>query len=218
MLYRTAAPEALGDAEDLDANPGSGAVAVAEMLDDGIGRAAGADGPVLIVGDSGSGPALLARFIHEESRRFAAPMATVCCTGLPDTLLESELFGHVRGSFPGAYRDKPGLLEMAASGTLFVDDVFQMSARLQTLLLRFMQTGEIQRVGDETTNGRVDVRIIASAGVLWESQMASGTFRKDLYERFNTVSLASRRHLEIGHGSARKQVMTRFAQPSRPSD
>jgi transcriptional regulator with GAF, ATPase, and Fis domain len=115
-----------------------GQSAIGSALAADIERAARTDAHVFIVGEGDAGPNVVARLIHRRSRRSAAPMLILGCAGLPDTLLESELFGHLRGSFPGAYRDKPGLLEMATTGTLFLDDVAEMSARLQAALLRFI--------------------------------------------------------------------------------
>ena len=109
--------------------------------------AARSDAKVLITGETGVGKEVVARLINQRSARAAAPLVTLNCAGLPDSLLESELFGHVRGSFTGAYRDKPGLLEMAPNGTVFLDEVGEMSTRMQVVLLRFLETGEIQRVG-----------------------------------------------------------------------
>jgi anaerobic nitric oxide reductase transcription regulator len=114
-------------------------------------RAARSGAKILITGETGVGKEVVARFVHRRSTRAAAPLVTVNCAGLPDTLLESELFGHVRGSFTGAYRDKPGLLEMAPNGTVFLDEVGEMSPRMQVVLLRFLESGEIQRVGLATS-------------------------------------------------------------------
>jgi len=105
-------------------------------------------------------------------------------------LLESELFGHVRGSFTGAYRDKPGLAQMADNGTLFLDELGEMSLRMQALLLRFVETGEIQRVGSERIEGRVNVRIIAATNRNLQERIASKDFREDLYYRLNVIRLA----------------------------
>src|SRR5437870_7948734 len=104
------------------------------------------DAKVLITGESGVGKEIAARLIHQRSRRAHLPVVTINCAGIPDSLLESELFGHVRGSFTNAYRDRLGLLEMADGGTIFMDEVGEMSLRMQALLLRFLETGEIQRV------------------------------------------------------------------------
>jgi transcriptional regulator with PAS, ATPase and Fis domain len=112
---------------------------------------------------------------------------TINCAGVPDTLLESELFGHERGSFTGAYRDKPGLLEAADRGTVFLDEVGEMSLRMQGLLLRFLETGELQRVGAPRGDRRVDVRVIAATNRNLMERMAEGSFREDLYYRLNVI-------------------------------
>src|ERR1700719_2748625 len=102
---------------------------------------------VLITGESGVGKEVVARLIHQGGQRAKSPLVTINCAGVPDTLLESELFGHMRGSFTDAYRDRLGLLEMADGGTIFLDEVAEMSLWMQALLLRFLESGEIQRVG-----------------------------------------------------------------------
>src|SRR4029079_17178087 len=114
---------------------------------------------VLITGESGVGKEVVARSIAAASLRPGAPFIPVNCAGIPETLLESELFGHVKGSFTGAYRDKPGKLEMAANGTIFLDEIGEMTLRMQGLLLRFLETGEIQKVGAERVSTAVNVRI-----------------------------------------------------------
>src|SRR6185437_10611092 len=120
------------------------------------------DAKVMITGETGVGKEVVSRLIHHQSTRQSAGLVTLNCAGLPDSLLESELFGHVRGSFTGAYRDKPGLASMAHTGTLFLDELGEMSLRMQALLLRFLETGEIQRVGSDRIEGRLDVRVIAA--------------------------------------------------------
>jgi len=109
--------------------------------------AARSDAKVLLTGDSGVGKEVVARLVHAESGRRSTAFVAMNCAGVPDSLLESELFGHARGSFTGAYKSRTGLLEQADRGTIFMDEVGEMSARMQTLLLRFFETGEIQRVG-----------------------------------------------------------------------
>jgi transcriptional regulator with PAS, ATPase and Fis domain len=152
--------------------------------------AARSDAKVLITGETGVGKEVVARLIHHRSRRASAQLVTINCAGLPDSLLESELFGHVRGSFTGAYRDKPGLLEMAPNGTLFLDEVGEMTLRMQTVLLRFLETGEIQRVGDSRAHSRVNVRIITATNRNLQTQIAEGAFREDLYYRLNVIRLS----------------------------
>src|SRR6185436_15802177 len=112
-----------------------------------IARVAKSDAKVLITGESGVGKELVAEALHSESGRANGPFVAVNCAGLPETLLESELFGYVKGSFTGAFRDKPGKLEVAHGGTVFLDEIGEMTLRMQGLLLRFLETGEMQKVG-----------------------------------------------------------------------
>jgi transcriptional regulator with GAF, ATPase, and Fis domain len=149
--------------------------------------AARSNAKVLVTGETGVGKEVVARLIHHRSGRALAPIVTLNCAGLPDSLLESELFGHVRGSFTGAYRDKPGLLEMAPNGTVFLDEVGEMSMRMQAVLLRFLETGEIQRLGADKAHTRVDVRLITATNRDLQTQIAAGVFREDLYFRLNVV-------------------------------
>src|SRR5919198_1688129 len=125
-------------------------------------RAAIGESKVLITGESGVGKDLIARTVHMNSPRANGPFVAVNCAGLTETLLESELFGHVKGSFTGAYRDKPGKLQMAHRGTLFLDEVGEMSLRMQALLLRFLETGEIQSVGSDESSTVANVRVVAA--------------------------------------------------------
>jgi transcriptional regulator with PAS, ATPase and Fis domain len=151
--------------------------------------AARSDAKILITGESGVGKEVLARLIHRQSNRARAQLVTINCAGLPDSLLESELFGHVRGSFTGAYRDKPGLLETANGGTIFMDEVGEMSLRMQALLLRFLESGEIQRVGAERAQARVNVRVIAATNRNLTDRIVTKEFREDLYYRINVIHL-----------------------------
>lgn len=151
--------------------------------------AARSDAKVLITGETGVGKEVIARLIHHRSPRASARMVTLNCAGLPDSLLESELFGHVKGSFTGAYRDKPGLLETAPDGTVFLDEVGEMSMRMQVVLLRFLETGEIQRIGADRAHTRVNVRLITATNRNLEAEIASGAFREDLYFRLNVIRL-----------------------------
>jgi len=150
-----------------------------------IDCAARSDAKVLITGETGVGKEVVAHLIHHRSVRESAQLVAINCAGLPDSLLESELFGHERGSFTGAHRDKPGLLEMAANGTLFLDEVGEMSARMQTMLLRFLETGEIHRIGATRSHVRVNVRLITATNRDLQNHIASGAFREDLYFRLN---------------------------------
>jgi transcriptional regulator with GAF, ATPase, and Fis domain len=158
-------------------------------IESDVDCAARSDAKVLITGETGVGKEVVARLIHQRSARTAAPLVTLNCAGLPDSLLESELFGHTRGSFTGAYRDKPGLLEMGQSGTVFLDEVGEMSARMQVVLLRFLETGEIQRVGSDRMHTRVNVRLITATNRDLPSQILSGAFREDLYFRLNVIRI-----------------------------
>jgi len=152
-------------------------------------RAAESDAKVLITGESGVGKELFAREIHQRSRRAGAPLVTVNCAGLTESLLESELFGHDRGSFTGAYRDKPGKLELAAGGTLFLDEVGEMSLRMQALLLRFLENGEVQRVGSSERLRLVDARVITATNRNLAERVASGDFREDLLYRLRVIHI-----------------------------
>jgi DNA-binding NtrC family response regulator len=158
-----------------------------------IGRniecAARSDAKVLITGESGVGKEIVAGLIHQKSRRARMPLVTINCAGIPDSLLESELFGHVRGSFTDAYRDKPGWLERAPGGTIFLDEVGEMTLRMQALLLRFLENGEMQRVGSDRPQAKVDVRVIAATNRNLQAQIAEKTFRHDLYYRLNVVHI-----------------------------
>ena len=154
-----------------------------------LDRAARSDAKVLITGESGSGKELVAQQVHARSARAKRPFVTINCAGLSDGLLESELFGHLKGSFTGAYRDKPGKFEVADGGTMLMDEVGEMTLRMQGLLLRFLATGEIQKVGSDHASARVDVRIIASTNRDLRKMAADGTFREDLFFRLNVVHL-----------------------------
>jgi len=151
--------------------------------------AARSDAKVLVTGASGVGKEVVAHLIHARSRRRHAPMLTINCAAMPDTLLESELFGHARGSFTDAYRDKRGLFESAHGGTVFLDEVGEMSLRMQALLLRFLETGEIQRVGAERARTPVNVRVVAATNRRLLERIAAGEFREDLYYRLNVIGL-----------------------------
>jgi serine/threonine-protein kinase PknK len=146
------------------------------------------DHPVLIVGESGTGKELIARAIHFNSARKAKPFVSENCAALPDTLLESELFGHTRGAFTGAHRSKKGLLEQANGGSLLLDEVGDMSPEMQKKLLRVLQEGEVRMLGSEQTI-QVDVRILAASHRDLEQMVLQGTFREDLYYRINVLTV-----------------------------
>ena len=154
-----------------------------------IERVARSDAKVLITGESGTGKELVAAAVHAGSMRADRSFVAVNCAGLPETLLESELFGHVRGSFTGAYRDKLGKLELADQGTMFMDEIGEMTLRMQGLLLRFLETGELQKVGSDHIAGRVDVRVVAATNRNLREMIGQGTFREDLFYRLNVIHL-----------------------------
>jgi transcriptional regulator with PAS, ATPase and Fis domain len=154
-----------------------------------IHRIARSDAKVLITGESGVGKEVVAREIHARSARSTRAFVPVNCAGLPETLLESELFGHVKGSFTGAYRDKPGKLESANGGTVFLDEVGEMTLRMQGLLLRFLETGELQKVGVDRVVGTANVRVIAATNRKLTDLIQQGQFREDLFYRLNVIHL-----------------------------
>jgi len=160
-------------------------VALVEEID----RVARSDAKVLITGESGVGKELVARAVHTRSARSNRPFVPVNCAGLPETLLESELFGHVRGSFTGAYRDKPGKLELADTGTVFLDEIGEMTLRMQGLLLRFLETGELQKVGSDSSVRRVNTRVVAATNRYLRELIGLGQFREDLFYRLNVIHL-----------------------------
>ena len=143
---------------------------------------------VLINGESGTGKEVIAKTIHRNSPRANKPWVAVNCAALPENLLESEMFGHMKGSFTGAYSDKQGLFEVANGGTLFLDEISSMPLLLQGKLLRVLQEREIRRVGG-TKNIPVDVRVIAASNTNLEQAVVKGTFRSDLYYRFAVITI-----------------------------
>lgn len=154
-----------------------------------VDRVARSDAKVLITGESGVGKEIVAQAIHALGPRTGATFAPVNCAGLPETLLESELFGHVKGSFTGAYRDKPGKLEAAHMGTAFLDEIGEMTLRMQGLLLRFLETGELQKVGADGNGRHVNVRVIAATNRNLRDMITQGTFREDLFYRLNVIHI-----------------------------
>jgi transcriptional regulator with GAF, ATPase, and Fis domain len=155
-----------------------------------IDRVARSDAKVLITGESGTGKELVAQAVHNGSARADRPFVAVNCAGLSETLLETELFGHVKGSFTGAYRDKLGKLELADTGTMFLDEIGEMTLRMQGLLLRFLETGELQKVGADRMVGRVDVRVLAATNRNLREMITQATFREDLFYRLNVIHLS----------------------------
>jgi transcriptional regulator with GAF, ATPase, and Fis domain len=161
---------------------------IRELIEE-IQRVSHSDAKVLITGESGAGKELVARAIHAGSPRVREAFVPINCAGITETLLESELFGHVKGSFTGAYRDKPGKLEFADRGTVFLDEIGEMTPRLQGLLLRFLETGELQKVGSDRASSRVSVRVIAATHRDLRTMIAEGAFREDLFYRLNVIHL-----------------------------
>ena len=151
-------------------------------------RAARFDSSILITGESGVGKEVLARYIHDNSPRSKGEFVAINCGALPETLLESELFGHKSGSFTGAIRDRKGLFEQANGGTIFLDEIGEISPALQVNLLRVLQEREVRRIG-ENLQRRIDVRIIAASNRNLEQEIKSGTFRDDLYYRLRVVEI-----------------------------
>jgi DNA-binding NtrC family response regulator len=168
-----------------------GVSAAIRAVEEEIDYAARSGAKVLITGESGTGKEVVARLIHSRGARRNAPIVALNCAGLPDTLLESELFGHVRGSFTDAHRDKIGWLQRAHGGTILMDEVAEMSLRMQALVLRFLETGEIQPVGSEQRHAAVDVRVIAATHRRLIEHVAAKTFREDLFYRLNVI------HIEV---------------------
>lgn len=151
-------------------------------------RVAPSEATILLRGESGTGKTVLARAIHSWSPRAARPFAVVSCPSFPPELLESELFGHVRGAFTGAVRDNPGRIAASEGGTLFLDEVSDLPPGLQPKLLRFLQDREYERIGDAQTR-KADVRIMAASNIVLEEAVRDGRFREDLFYRLNVISI-----------------------------
>ncbi len=162
---------------------------VMQKLFSAIQRAAASDATVLITGESGTGKELVARAVHYASARRGAAFVPVSCGAIPDTLLESELFGHVRGAFTGADRNRVGFFEAAARGTIFLDEISETSAATQMKLLRVLEERELYMVGSSSPR-RIDVRVVAATNKPLEELVAKGAFREDLYYRINVLALS----------------------------
>ncbi len=176
LRAHTGSPALIGDAPAFRA-------AVAMLV-----QAADAEATVLITGESGTGKELAARLVHARSRRADGPFIVVNCAAIPEALLESELFGHVRGAFTGATGDHEGKFEQAAGGTLFFDEIGEMKPAMQAKLLRAIQEREIERIGSGTPRP-VDIRLVAATNADLKSAVAAGRFREDLYYRLNVVAV-----------------------------
>ncbi len=176
----------------LDTTPGARAVVAesAAMRDalELVARVAGHKTTVLITGGRGTGKEVIAQAIHRASPRATAPFVAINCAAIPESLLESELFGHVRGAFTGALADKAGLFEQADGGTLLLDEIGELPLPLQAKLLRVLQESEIRPVGDQRTR-RVDVRLLAATAKQLATEAAAGRFREDLFDRLNVVTI-----------------------------
>lgn len=170
----------------LDNNPIVYKSEVMKQLMRMVERVAPSQATVLILGESGTGKELIAQQIHKSSNRRDKPFVAINCGALRETLLESELFGHERGAFTGAYARKIGLAEVANGGTLFLDEIGELSAGIQSKLLRFLQEGEIYRVGGKDPI-RVDIRLVSATNRELEKEVLRGNFREDLFYRINTI-------------------------------
>lgn len=154
-----------------------------------INKVAPTDARVLITGPNGTGKEVVARLLHEQSHRVSGPMVEVNCAAIPSELIESELFGHMKGSFTGAVKDRAGKFEQADGGTLFLDEIGDMSLAAQTKVLRALQESEITRVGSDKTI-KVNVRVIAATNKDLTAEIQRGTFREDLFHRLNVIPIA----------------------------
>jgi DNA-binding NtrC family response regulator len=176
------------DRQDYEANSLVGVSPAFERIVRGIREAAQARSTVLITGETGTGKGLIARAIHQQSADQHRPFQVIDCTTVPEGMMESELFGHVRGAFTGAISDKPGLIELANGGTVFFDEIGELPLLLQAKLLRVLEENEVRPVGG-TRVRRVDMRFIAATNRTLETRVRDGSFRKDLYYRLAVVTI-----------------------------
>ena len=167
-----------------------------------IPRVAAAPFPVVVEGETGTGKELIARAIHEEGPRGRAVFVPVNCAVLGDELFESELFGHARGAFTGAGQDRKGLLELSSGGTVFLDEVAELTPRAQAKLLRVLQDGEVRRLGENRTQ-RLDLRVVAATNRPLDAEAAAGRFRRDLLYRLNVLAVTAPPLRDRGHDVAR---------------
>ena len=184
-LEREAAETRTRTARDLEMIGGGGKMRVLNEL---IRRAAPSNARVFITGERGTGKELVARAVHAASKRQAAPFIKLNCAAIPSELLESELFGHEKGAFTGATKERPGKFELANGGTLFLDEIGDLASSAQAKVLRALQEGEIERVGGSETL-RVDVRVLAATNKDLRAEIAQGHFRADLFDRLNVIPI-----------------------------
>ena len=179
-----------------------------------VARVAPAEISVLLLGENGTGKGVIARWLHTQSHRAGGPFVVVSCPTLSEELLAGELFGHVKGAFTGATRDREGRLEAAHGGTVFLDEVSEVSLGLQAKLLRFLQEKQFERLGENRTR-RVDVRVVAATNRNLEEEIKSGRFREDLFFRLNAVqiTLPPLRERTGGYPDAGKEVPGFFCPP-----
>ena len=155
---------------------------------DVINKVAGTEARVLITGENGTGKEVVAHLLHEQSNRASAPMVEVNCAAIPSELIESELFGHMKGSFTGAVKDRAGKFEQADGGTLFLDEIGDLSLAAQAKVLRALQENEITRVGSDKTT-KVNVRVLAATNKNLQEEIEKGNFREDLFHRLNVIPI-----------------------------
>ena len=153
-----------------------------------INKVAGTEARVLITGENGTGKEVVAHLLHEQSNRASAPMVEVNCAAIPSELIESELFGHMKGSFTGAVKDRAGKFEQADGGTLFLDEIGDLSLAAQAKVLRALQENEITRVGSDKTT-KVNVRVLAATNKNLQEEIEKGNFREDLFHRLNVIPI-----------------------------